>query len=110
MKHPVRHYLSKFKYFIALAIFIISIGFVGDNCILQRIKHKQEIADLEHGIAEQKQIFSTDSTTLASLKNDVDALRTVAREEYYMKQADEDVFIIKDPDEEMEVSMDIAED
>lgn len=96
MKHPVRHYLSKFKYVIALAVFIVSIGFVGEHSITERLKRKQEIATLQSKIAEQERKFEEDNRVLEELKSDPDAVRRVAREKYFMKRANEDVFIIED--------------
>lgn len=99
MKHPVRHYLSKFKYLIALGIFVFTIGFVGESCVVERIKNKEEIARLEKEIAELQQTESANMAMLQELQDDPDALRRVARERYYMKQADEDVYIIADEED-----------
>ena len=96
MKHPIRHYLSKFKYIIALVIFIVSIGFIGEHSITERLKRKQEIATLQGKIAEQQRKFEEDNRILEELKSDPDAVRRVAREKYFMKRSNEDVFIIED--------------
>ncbi len=96
MKHPIRHYLSKFKYIIALGIFVFTTGFVGENCVVERIKNKEVIAKLEKEIAELEQTRSANMAMLQELQNNPDALRRVAREKYYMKQVDEDVYIIAD--------------
>ncbi len=96
MKHPVRHYLSKFKYIIALGIFVFTTGFVGETCVVERIKNKEIIAKLEKEIAELEQTKSANMAMLQELQDNPDALRRVAREKYYMKQADEDVYIIAD--------------
>ena len=96
MKHPIRHYLSKFKYIIALGIFVFTTGFVGETCVVERIKNKEIIAKLEKEIAELEQTKSANMAMLQELQDNPDALRRVAREKYYMKQVDEDVFIIAD--------------
>ncbi len=96
MKHPIRHYLSKFKYAIALAVFVVSIGFIGEHSITQRLKRKQEIATLQHKIAEQQRKFEEDKRVLEELKSNPEAVRRVAREKYFMKRQNEDVFIIED--------------
>jgi len=96
LKHPVRHYLSKFKYIIALGIFVFTTGFVGETCVVERIKNKEIIAKLEKEIAELEQTKSANMAMLQELQDNPDALRRVAREKYYMKQADEDVYIIAD--------------
>lgn len=96
MKHPIRHYLSKFKYIIALGIFVFTTGFVGETCVVERIKNKEVIAKLEKEIAELEQTKSANMAMLQELQDNPDALRRVAREKYYMKQVDEDVYIIAD--------------
>lgn len=96
MKHPIRHYLSKFKYIIALGIFVFTTGFVGETCVVERIKNKEIIAKLEKEIAELEQTKSANMAMLQELQDNPDALRRVAREKYYMKQVDEDVYIIAD--------------
>ena len=96
MKHPIRHYLSKFKYIIAIVIFLVSIGFIGEHSITERLKRKQEIATLQSKIAEQQRKFEEDNRVLEQLKSDPDAVRRVAREKYFMKRSNEDVFIIED--------------
>lgn len=87
---------TKVKYAVALAVFIVSIGFVGDSCIVERIKQKEEIASLKEKIRMQKKRFREDKATLEKLKKDPDEIRRVAREKYYMKTENEDIFIIED--------------
>ena len=96
MKHPIRHYLSKFKYIIALGIFVFTTCFVGETCVVERIKNKEVIAKLEKEIAELEQTRSANMAMLQELQDNPDALRRVAREKYYMKQVNEDVYIIAD--------------
>ena len=98
----MRTFLSNFKYtikyIVALAIFVASIGFIGEHSITERVKRKQEIAELQAKIAELQQRFSEDRKMLDQLKNDPEAVRRIAREKYYMKTENEDVFIIEDED------------
>jgi len=91
-----RTFRSWIKYIIALLIFVVSIGFIGENSIRKRIQRKQEINQLQTKIAEQQKKFKEDNQKLEKLKNDPAEVRRVAREKYYMKTNDEDVFIIED--------------
>jgi len=91
--------LSKFKYLIAAGIFVLVTGFVGENCIVRRVERKQDIAELERKIEEQRELFAADQARLDELKNNRYALRRVAREKYYMREYNEDVFIIEDEEE-----------
>jgi cell division protein FtsB len=81
---------------VALGIFIALIGFVGEHCLRERYKRKVEITELQMKIREQKQKFNKDNKELERLKKDPEAVRKVAREKYFMKTSNEDVFIIED--------------
>ncbi len=100
MNQAVKNFYSKFKYsikyMVALGVFIALIGFVGEHCLRERYKRKVEITELQMKIKEQKQKFNKDNKELERLKKDPEAVRKVAREKYFMKTSNEDVFIIED--------------
>lgn len=84
------------KYLLAFAIFVLSIGFIGEHCIKERIKRKYDISELQTKIADLQSTFHEDNVVLERLKNDPEEVRRIAREKYYMKSENEDVFIIED--------------
>ena len=94
--------ISKFKYIIALSVFAIFILFIGDHCWVKRLQRKNEIAELKEKIAVEEQKFEEDSLELIALDTDIDAVRRIARERYYMKNSGEDVFLIEDEEDEDE--------
>lgn len=96
MKYVFRYYLVRYKYIIALVVFGVLIGFVGDHCLVKRYQQKQEIAKLESEIQNQVSKFNQDKEQLEQLKNDSEAIEHIAREKYYMKCEDEDIFVIED--------------
>ena len=100
MNQAVKNFYSKFKYsikyMVALGIFIALIGFVGEHCLRERYKRKVEITELQMKIKEQRQKFNKDNKELERLKKDPEAVRKEAREKYFMKTSNEDVFIIED--------------
>ena len=100
MNQAVKNFYSKYKYsikyMVALGIFIALIGFVGEHCLRERYKRKVEITELQMKIKEQRQKFNKDNKELERLKKDPEAVRKVAREKYFMKTSNEDVFIIED--------------
>lgn len=87
------------KYLVAFAIFAIAITFFGESSLINRESQKKEINKLSTEIEEQKKKFEQDKETLYNLKNDPEALKKVAREKYYMKAEDEDIFVIEDEEE-----------
>lgn len=100
MKHNVVHWIFKLKYVVALCVFAGVIGFVGESSIVNRISQQQEISRLKGEIADYNRKFEQDKQKLDGLKYDHEAVKEVARERYYMKTADEDIFIVEDDEDE----------
>ncbi len=96
MKHSIKHYLFKLKWLVAIGIFVIAIGFVGENSWLNRISQKQEISRLKSEIDEYERQFKADKEVLNHLKHDQGAIADVARHRYLMKTEDEDVFVFEE--------------
>ncbi len=99
MEQSVKRYLFRMKYVLAFAIFAIAITFFGESSLINRMSQKKEIDKLSTEIEEQQKKFKNDKETLNSLKNDPEALKRVARERYYMKAEDEDIFVIEDEEQ-----------
>lgn len=99
MEQSVKRYLFLMKYVLAFAIFAIAITFFGESSLINRMSQKKEIDKLSTEIEEQQKKFKNDRETLNSLKNDPEALKRVARERYYMKAEDEDIFVIEDEEQ-----------
>lgn len=99
MEQSVKRYLFRMKYLVALAIFAIAITFFGESSLINRMSQKKEIDKLSTEIEEQQKKFKHDKETLNSLKNDPEALKRVARERYYMKAENEDIFVIEDEEQ-----------
>ncbi len=96
MKHSFKYYAFKLKYVVAFAIFAIAITFFGESSLINRYAQKEEIYKLSNSIEEYQRKFQEDKAMLNSLKTDPEALKRVARERYYMKTEDEDIFVIED--------------
>lgn len=99
MEQSVKRYLFRMKYVLAFAIFAIAITFFGESSLINRMSQKKEIDKLSTEIEEEQQKFKNDKETLNSLKNDPEALKRVARERYYMKAENEDIFVIEDEEQ-----------
>jgi cell division protein FtsB len=82
------------KYLIALLAFVVWIVFFDDNNLRQHQKNLQELAQLEEQVAFYKHKIDADKRKLYELQtNDVN-LEKFAREQFFMKKADEDIFVI----------------
>ena len=84
------------KYTITLAIFAVIIIVVDDNSLVDRYKAYREKCELQKEKARYEENIKKDKEFLEAIQSDPRALEKFAREEYKMKSADEDVYIIKE--------------
>lgn len=86
--------IHQYRYIIVLVIAIVFIGLVGENSYLAHLRHQNTINELREEIARYQKQYKEDTEKLYELNTDIGAIKRVAREKYFMKAADEDVFII----------------
>lgn len=96
MKRFLIKALMKYKFALSLAVFAVAIGFIGDHCLVRRYAQRQEIAQLRSEINDRINTYNKDKQELERIKTNPEAVKRVAREKYYMKMEDEDIFIIGD--------------
>lgn len=89
-------YLSHYKYHIVVILGVLLVGFVDENSIMHRIKLQMEIAGLEDEIAKYKAINDKDESRLQELKKNPNAIEKIARERYFMKADNEDIYVLSD--------------
>lgn len=82
------------KYLIALAGFVVWIMFFDDNNLRQHRQNLNELALLEAQVDFYKQKIAADKRKLYELQTNDENLEKFAREQFLMKKADEDVFVI----------------
>lgn len=84
------------KYLLAVAIFLVWILFFDRNDLLTQWDRKKELQKLETSKAYyEKEILNT-RQELTDLERDTRVIEKFAREKFYLKRANEDVFIITD--------------
>ena len=95
-KIKTRKFFSRFKYVIVIVVGVALITVIGENSLLQRYRYSQQIGELEEEIDKQQTRFVRDSLRLSELERNPDAIRKIARERYFMKAYDEDIFVLSD--------------
>lgn len=96
IKELYRKYLSRIN-----AYWLVTIGFLiltftaGDSNLYKRYTYDEKIRSLEKEIKHYKEEIEVNSKKLKDLRTDKEGLERFAREEYFMKRNNEDVFIIK---------------
>ena len=84
------------KYVLVVAAGVALVGFVGENSILGHINNKQKIAELQEEIDYYQSQYERDMDKLRRLDTDPKAIVEIAREHYFMKNEDEDIFVLSD--------------
>ena len=90
-------YLSRInKYWLVTILFLALTFTAGDSNLYQRYLYDEKIRSLEKEIKEYEEEIRINSEKLRNLRTDKEGLERFAREEYFMKRENEDVYIIKE--------------
>lgn len=88
-------FVKRHKYLITILIFAIHMIFLSEYSLITRIKNRITIAQLKSEIEEYNREYKKNSDILENLDNESAYVERIAREQYYMKKDNEDIFIIK---------------
>jgi len=94
LKHKTWFKILTNRYAFVLLIFGIWMFFFDTNSWLTHQKLNNEISEIEHNINYYRTEIEKDNKTLKTLNDSVE-IEKFARETYFMKRENEDVFIIK---------------
>ena len=97
--YSVWNIVRRYKYIVAIFIFLLIIGVIDENSWWVRHQRKAEIAFLEEQLKNYEQQYDEYSQMLEALSNDQNAVERMAREKYYMKRPNEDVFVFVTTDD-----------
>lgn len=84
------------KYVITVLFFFGLIGFVGDSSVYQRILNMHRLMELDRQIAAYNEEYERDTRQLEELKTNPLEVERTARERYFMKKPNEDVFVFEE--------------
>ncbi|HBX50955.1 MAG: hypothetical protein A2309_13580 [Bacteroidetes bacterium RIFOXYB2_FULL_35_7] len=86
--------IIKNKYLVSLFAFGIWVTFFDASDMLSKIKMMQDLNNLKKEKNHFKEAINTDKSVIKGLKTDNNQLEKFAREAYFMKRKNEDIFII----------------
>lgn len=92
----IANFVGHYKYLIVVVVGTALVGFLDDNSIMRRIQLGMQIADLEAEIAHYREINEAEAKQLRQLRANPKAIEKIARERYFMKSDDEDIFVLSD--------------
>ena len=89
-----------FKYAVVCVLGILLVGFLDDNSLWSHFKNTQRIEELEREKEKYNADFRRDQAQIKELQKNPKAMEKIARERYYMKADDEDIFVLSDDERE----------
>ena len=84
------------KYTVVCVLGVCIVGFLDENSLLSHLKNQRRIALLEKEIAEYTAAYERDQAQIRELDRNPKAMEKIARERYFMKADDEDIFVLSD--------------
>ena len=85
--------IRKYKYLAAIVIFLFIVGILDENSLYTRYRRQVEIGNLKREINKYQSQFEAETAQLKELENNPEAVERMARERYFMKRPNEDVFV-----------------
>ena len=98
----IKHLAEKFyrspwlKYAVVTLFAVVLIGFVDDNSVWHHIKNQQQIEELQDEIKRQTDQYLRDRQKIKMLDTNPKAIEKIARERYFMKEDNEDIFVFSE--------------
>ena len=86
------------KYAVVCIVGILIVGFLDDNSVWSHMKNLQRISELKSETEKYNANFERDQAQIRELNRNPKAIEKIARERYYMKADNEDIFILSDDD------------
>ncbi len=87
------------KYIVTALIAVIFIGFVDENSAWKHFKNRQYINELQDEINKYTDQYNNDKAQIKKLDSDPKSIEKIARERYFMKTDEEDIFVLSDDDQ-----------
>ena len=89
-------HIPALKYVVVTILAVVLIGFVDDNSVWHHIRNKQYIGELEDEIEKYEKLNQSNQARIRELDSNPKAIEKIARERYFMKTDEEDIFVLSD--------------
>ena len=90
------------KYAVVCVVGVLIVGFLDENSLWNHLKNRQRIDELTEEKARFNAAFERDKAQIRELDRNPKAIEKIARERYLMKADDEDIFVLREENEETE--------
>ena len=86
------------KYTLVCLLGVLIVGFLDENSVWNHFKNQRRISELEEEIDKYNAAYERDQAQIRQLNKDPKAMEKIARERYFMKADDEDIYVLSDDD------------
>ena len=93
---PIINLIRHYKYVITIVVGVLVVGFLDENSFVRRVQLELQVSDMEAEIEKYRSIYESDSRQLRELRTNPRAFEKIARERYFMKADDEDIYVLSD--------------
>ena len=97
--------LPYLKYCIVVVVGVGLVGFVGDNSVMAHLRNVHRIGELQDEIDDYTARYQRDVSRIKQLNDNPRSMEKIARERYFMKCPDEDIFVLSDDERNTESAM-----
>lgn len=89
-------FVGRHKYVITLAVFFLYVAFLDQNSLIRRWGYSLEESRLRDEIEKYRLEYEENTERLNELMVDSGAIERIAREKYFMKKPNEDIFVFEE--------------
>ncbi|WP_418551583.1 FtsB family cell division protein [Prevotella sp.] len=94
--YPIWNFIGHNKYWIVVILGVLIVGFLDENSLLKHIQNRMLVSDLKEQIDTYNSQYERDEQQIKELRRNPKAITKIAREKYFMKADDEDIFVLSD--------------
>ncbi|MBQ0089975.1 MAG: septum formation initiator family protein [Prevotellaceae bacterium] len=89
-------FIVKHKYLFIILFFVLVIGIFDNYCLIKRYQNQKEIEQLKTIRDKYRKEYQHNKELMDQLESSPKSMERIARERYYMKRDNEDIFIIEE--------------
>lgn len=94
--NPIGKFFIHNRYWIVAILGVLIVGVLDENSFMKRVKLEMQINDLKMQITDFNTQYEEAEMKLKQLRMNPKAITKIARENYFMKADDEDIFVLSD--------------
>ena len=102
-------FISHYKYLVVIVLGVIIVGFIDENSFMRRIQLELKISDLRSDINKYNKQYQDDSRQLREIRQNPKTIEKIARERYFMKADDEDIYVLSDDEKPLNTNNETTE-